>query len=205
MDAGLGSGPGNRAELRPTPPDSCRPRLLGSGAGKTKIVNRERGLRSGFNFQPWARWDCWGKQRCRENPRLGGSGTGPSCGGTAATRSWECPPAAFWTDPKRIPATNGFPGRAVTHQLCSLPELIFPPSFSLTEPWLSAEELEAGLGKAELPRICRSSGMETTRGRLLFPGCHLKSILSWHGGRVYSDPSPSTATGVRGVGDQGPA
>lgn len=129
MDAGLGSGPGNRAELRPMLPDCCRPRLLGSGAGKTKIVNREKGLRSGFSLQPWARWDCWGKQRCRENPRLGGSGMGPSRGGTAATRSWECPPAAFWTDPKRIPATNGFPSRAVTHQLCSLPEIIFPPLF----------------------------------------------------------------------------
>lgn len=54
--------------------------------------------------------------------------------------------------------------------ICFCQKLFFFFFFPLMEPSLSATELDVGLGKAKLPRLCWGLGTETTQSSLLFPG-----------------------------------
>lgn len=68
------------------------------------------------------------------------------------------------------------------HPLCSVLELLpLLPNGTLT--------LGKGAGaraeEQELLWMCRGQGMETAQGRLLSPGCQLKSIFSWQQTTAY--------------------
>lgn len=62
--------------------------------------------------------------------------------------------------------------------ICSAPcqDSFFPPSFSLMEPLVLAQEL--GLGKGKLLGLCWGLGMDSMQRSPLFPRSQLKSVLA---------------------------